>query len=265
MMTIKDKARILSMALLGCVLTAGPACSGDAAKTIKNSVGIEMVLIPAGSFKMGRDPNFEDGRNDDETPRHSVKISRPFYMGKTEVTQEQWVEVMGTNPSSFKGRTNPVENVSWEDVQTFIARLNEKEGTKVYRLPTEAEWEYATRAGGTGRYCFGEDEGELGAYAWYAGNSGEKTHPVGQLKANAWGLYDVHGNVWEWTQDWYSDSYYASSPGTDPVGPTSGSRRVDRGGSWGNSAYYARAAYRDNFTPGYRLISLGFRLSRSIP
>ena len=264
MMTIKDKARILSMALPGCALAAGPAFSGDAAKTIKNSVGIEMVLIPAGSFKMGRDPNFEDGSGD-ETPQHSVKISRPFYMGKTEVTQEQWVRVMGTNPSVFKGRTNPVENVSWEDVQTFIARLNEKEGTKAYRLPTEAEWEYAARAGGTGKYCFGDDEGELGAYAWYDDNSGEKTHPVGQLKANTWGLYDVHGNVWEWTQDWYSDSYYASSPGTDPVGPTSGSDRVWRGGSWDDSAYRARAASRSSNTPGVRSYYLGFRLSRSIP
>lgn len=204
--------------------------TGGAPRTYTNSIGMEFVLIPAGSFQMGADPNFEDAA-DDQTPRHRVTLSQPFYLGKYEVTQEQWVAVMGTNPSRFKGRTNPVEQVSFDDVQTFIRKLNAKEGGSRYRLPTEAEWEYAARAGATGKYGFGDDDDQLGLYAWYTGNSGDKTHPVGQLRANAWGLHDMHGNVWEWVQDWYDESYYRHSPATDPRGPGSGSNRVFRGGA----------------------------------
>ncbi len=228
-------------------------------KTYKNSIGMEFVLIPAGSFMMGADKNFEDCR-DSETPRHKVTISKPFHIGKYEVTQEQWVAVMGSNPSEFKGRTRPVDQVSWEDAQSFIRKLNRKEGTNKYRLPTEAEWEYAARAGTTTAYSFGDDKGGLGQYVWYSGNSGKESHPVGQLRANAWGLYDIHGNVREWVQDWYGEVYYSNSPSANPKGPSSGSARVLRGGCWGCSARFCRSAYRGYYSPGLRVTGFGFRL-----
>lgn len=233
-------------------------------KTHTNSIGMEFVLIPAGSFNMGVDKNFE-GASDDETPRHSVTISQPFYLGKYEVTQEQWVAVMGGNPSGFKGRSNPVEQVSWNDVQTFIRRLNEKEKKGTYRLPTEAEWEYAARAGSTSTYFFGDDPAQLGQYAWYGESSasGGSTHPVGQKQPNAWGLYDMHGNVWEWCQDWYGKDYYRNSSSSDPKGPSSGESRVDRGGGWFNSAWYCRSAIRNDYSPGIRSNGIGFRLAFS--
>ena len=252
--------------LAGSAVVEAQSGSGPP-RTLTNSIGMDFVLVPSGSFRMGADPNFEDASRE-ETPRHSVTISRAFYLGKYEVTQEQWVAVMGTNPSRFKGRTNPVEQVSWDDAQAFIRRLNAKEGGSRYRLPTEAEWEYAARAGATGKFCFGDDDDQLGRYAWFEGNSGEKTHPVGQLRPNAWGLYDMHGNVWEWVQDWYDGSYYGRSPSTDPRGPATGTGRVFRGGFWDSVARYCRAAARNNYTygtPGYRYDSLGFRLARSSP
>jgi formylglycine-generating enzyme required for sulfatase activity len=228
-----------------------------------NSIGMEFVLIPAGSFTMGADKNFEDA-SDDETPQHRVRISKPFYLGTYEVTQAQWTAVMGNNPSKYKGRSNPVEQVSWDDIQVFIQRLNQKEGHTRYRLPTEAEWEYAARAGTESTYSFGDDARELGKYAWYDENyrSGS-THPVGQKQPNAWGLYDMHGNVWEWVQDWYGDRYYSDSPDTDPKGPSSGSYRVLRGGGWYFSAQYCRAAFRDFNSPDIRYYYVGFRLALS--
>ncbi|GHT81764.1 hypothetical protein AGMMS49960_05370 [Betaproteobacteria bacterium] len=170
---------------------------------------------------------------------------------------------MGSNPSKFKGRSNPVEQVSWDDVQTFIQRLNAKEGTNKYRLPTEAEWEYAARAGTKSTYSFGDDAGQLGSYAWYNGNSGSQTHPVGQEKPNPWGLYDMHGNVWEWVNDQYDGSYYGRSPSTDPAGPSSGQYRVLRGGSWHGSAGSLRSGIRRGSTPDPRSDNFGFRLARS--
>jgi formylglycine-generating enzyme required for sulfatase activity len=231
-----------------------------AAQTHSNSIEMEFVLIPAGSFTMGADKNFEAASND-ETPQHLVSISKPFYLGKYEVTQAQWAAVMENNPSTFKGRSNPVEEVSWDDIQTFIKRLNQKEGHKRYRLPTEAEWEYAARAGTTSAYSFGDDEDSVGRYAWYVGNSGDKTHPVGQKQPNPWGLHDMHGNVWEWVQDWYGDQYYSDSPGTDPKGPSTGNVRVVRGGSWGGSAGRCRSANRFSVTPVFQDYVLGFRLA----
>ena len=163
-----------------------------------------------------------------------MRITKPFYLGKYLVTQEQWEAVMGNNPSHFKGPKNPVEQVSWDDCQQFLEQA-QREGRPrggKFQLPTEAQWEYACRAGSTTRYCFGDDESELGEYAWYDANSGSKTHPVGEKKPNAWGLYDMHGNVWEWCQDWYDGGYYANSPTDDPTGPATGSDRVFRGGGW---------------------------------
>ena len=219
---------------------------------------MEFVLIPAGTFQMGSN---DSDAYDDEKPVHTVRITQPFYLGKYEVTQGQWQAVMGSNPSRFTGDPNrPVENVSWEDVQEFIRRLNSREGGATYRLPTEAEWEYAARAGTTTRWSFGDDASQLGRYAWYDGNAGGQTHPVGQLQPNPWGLYDMHGNVWEWVQDWYGK--YASGTAVDPAGPSSGSLRVDRGGSWVITARRCRSAHRNGVAPGLRDGYLGFRLLR---
>ncbi|MBI4749442.1 MAG: SUMF1/EgtB/PvdO family nonheme iron enzyme [Acidobacteria bacterium] len=217
----------------------------------KNSLGIEFVLIPAGEFQMG------STQFGDEKPVHKVKICQPFYLGKYQVTQAQWQAVMGSNPSYFKGEDLPVENVSWDKVQRFIKALNGR-GDGPYQLPTEAQWEYACRAGTTGDYA-----GNLDEMCWYEGNSESKTHPVGQKKPNGWGLYDMHGNVWEWCQDWYDNGYSAKSAGSDPKGPSDGSARVYRGGSWFYTAIYCRSANRARNTPGTRNNDLGFRLVRT--
>ena len=242
-------------------------------KYYTNSIGMEFVLIPAGSFMMGNnwsinyDESFDSlegyDDDDDEIPQHQVIISKPFYLGKYEVTQAQWVAVMGDNPSRFSGRDNPVEQVSWNDVQKFIRRLNEKDGHGRYHLPTEAEWEYAARAGTTSVYSFGNDPVSLGRYAWYYGNAVKTTHPVGQKLPNPWGLYDMHGNVWEWVQDWYNWRYYADAPDSDPKGPPSGSFRVFRGGCCYYSAVDCRSAGRDFHLSVIRSIKFGFRLALS--
>ena len=171
---------------------------------ITNSIGMKLVLIPAGEFLMGS-PESDSDAPDEEKPQHKVRISKPFYLGVTEVTQEQYERVMGENPSRFKGDPQrPVEKVSWEDAVAFCRKLSEKEG-RTYRLPTEAEWEYACRAGSQTKWSFGDDDSALKEYAWYLDNADSTTHPVAQKKPNAWGLYDMHGNVWEWCQDWYGD------------------------------------------------------------
>ena len=233
-------------------------------KRIRNKIGMEFVLIPAGSFMMGS-PDGEG--NDEEHPRHRVEITRPFYLQTTEVTQGQWKAVMGSNLSYFDscGDDCPVERVSWEDAQEFIRRLNRMEGREIYRLPTEAEWEYACRAGSSSAYCFGDDEDRLGEYAWYRANSGYETHSVKGKRPNAWGLYDMHGNVWEWCQDWYGEDYYSRSPRRDPRGPSSGEERVIRGGSWCNSAGGLRSAYRNRNAPDLRNRYMGFRVARITP
>jgi formylglycine-generating enzyme required for sulfatase activity len=197
-----------------------------------------------------------------EQPAHKVTITKPFYLGRYEVTQEQWQAVMGDNPSQFKGPKNPVTNMSWEDCQAFLDKLNGKFGAGKFQLLTEAQWEYACRAGSTTRYCFADDESELGEYSWYAANSDRKTHPVGEKKPNAWGLYDMHGNVWEWCQDWWKDGYYKESPVDDPTGAATGSHRVFRGGSWLSPAWSCRSAIRYNYMPGDRGDVLGLRVSR---
>ncbi|HPC92994.1 MAG TPA: bifunctional serine/threonine-protein kinase/formylglycine-generating enzyme family protein [Myxococcota bacterium] len=217
---------------------------------------LRFVHIPAGTFMMGSSEG-ERPRFSDEA-QHKVTLTRPFAMMVTPVTQSLWQFVMGNNPSYFMGPDLPVERVSWEDVQDFIQKLNKKLGIDSLRLPTEAEWEYACRAGTTGtRY------GELHKIAWYNGNSDGKTHPVGTKAPNAWGLYDMLGNVWEWCQDWYGD--YPSGSVAGPTGPSTGSGRVFRGGSWSNGTRYQRAAYRGSDSSGHRYHDLGFRLTRSVP
>jgi formylglycine-generating enzyme required for sulfatase activity len=210
------------------------------------------VQIPSGKFEMG-----SNNGDADEKPVHQVIITKWFEMGKYEVTQAQWEAVTGNNPSRFKGANLPVENVSWNDVQAFISSLNARSNDGyIYRLPTEAEWEYACRAGTTGDYA-----GSLYEMAWYEDNSGGKTHPVGTKQPNAWGLYDMHGNVWEWCADWKGS--YESGTATDPRGPSSGSARVSRGGGWFHPAAICRSAFRDSLSPGSRGGHLGFRLVRS--
>jgi formylglycine-generating enzyme required for sulfatase activity len=239
--------------------------AADLPETYTNSIGMEFVLIPAGEFLMGSDKGKDPDAEDDETPQHRVTISKPFYLGRYEVTQAQWETVLGSNPSKFKDRGNSVEMVSWNDVQKFITRLNRQEGHSRYRLPTEAEWEYAARAGTTGAYSFGDDAESLGRYAWYWGNSWLKmharTHPVGQKEPNARDLYDMYGNVGEWVQDWYGG--YSSSSATDPKGPSSGSSRVYRGGAWGYDAKSCRSASRSNYEQDGRPYFIGFRLALS--
>jgi formylglycine-generating enzyme required for sulfatase activity len=211
-------------------------------------------------------PDSDAEAYDAEKPAHHVTISQPFYLGKYPVTQTQWEAVMGNNPSEFKGNPNrPVEMVSWKDVQTFMRKLNERESGRVYRLPTEAQWEYAARAGTTtARY-----ENDVDAIAWYKANSSSVTHEVGQKLPNAWGLYDMLGNVWEWVQDWYAREYYRHSSIVDPQGPDAGAVRVNRGGSWHDDAQVVRAAFRFWSVPDDRLDDrfddLGFRCSSSGP
>jgi formylglycine-generating enzyme required for sulfatase activity len=235
-------------------------------KTFTNSIGMEFVLIPAGPFAR------EAGKNEFNEPvRAMVTISKPFYLGKYEVTQEQWVAVMGSNPSGFKGRTNPVDSVSWNDTQEFIKRLNAKEGHSRYRLPTEAEWEYAARGGTDTMFFFmknpktwEEAASALDAYAWFKQNSGKKTHPVGEKKPNPLGLYDVYGNVNEWVQDWYTKKLPTDREITDYKGPGHGSYRVSRGGGWIVGAEGCRSSYRDDILPpGDRSSLIGFRLALS--
>ncbi|GFO96672.1 hypothetical protein ig2599ANME_0861 [groundwater metagenome] len=232
-------------------------------KTFTNSIGMEFAIVPAGEFDMGS-PSNEKDRYGDEGTVHRVKIANAFYIGKYEVTQKQWRDVMGRNPSIDKGDDLPVEKVSWNDVQEFIKKLNEKEGMNKYRLPTESEWEYAARAGTTTMYSFGDDESKLGDYAWYYSNSGNKIHEVGQKKPNPWGLYDIHGNVWEWVQDMWHDNYNGA-PTDGSAWEGDGSARVFRGGCWDSGAAGSlRSALRYRARPGYRDGSLGFRLVRDV-
>jgi len=240
-------------------------------ETITNSIGMKLVLIPKGTFVMGS-PESEEGRQKDET-QHEVTISKDYYLGVTEVTQGQYQKVMGKNPSYFKKRIiresdssmYPVEAVSWEDAVEFCKKLSElpkEKAGRVYRLPTEAEWEYACRSGSKSAYSFGESSKSLGDYAWFDENSRHQTHPVGQKKPNAWGLYDMHGNVIEWCSDyWYGE--YPKGAVSDPSGPRGGSYRVIRGGSGNYTAAFCRSAVRSGLVPSFRDSGLGFRVALS--
>ncbi|MDQ1278287.1 MAG: Formylglycine-rating enzyme family protein [Thermodesulfobacteriota bacterium] len=263
-MVKKKPALMIAVVLLTVVcLVPYATAQGKGSHTFTSpALGAKFVLIPAGTFMMGS-PGSEAGRDDDEGPYHQVTISRPFYMQTTEVTQGQWKRVMGDNPSHFSicGDDCPVEYVSWEDVQGFIKKLNSMERTDKYRLPTEAQWEYAARAGTTTRFHAGNSDDDLLRAGWLNSNSASKTHPVGQKMSNSWGLYDMHGNVYEWVQDWFR--LYAAGSLTDPAGPPSGLKRVRRGGSWSSIARFCRLSNRDYFGPGQRSGLLGFRLLRT--
>jgi formylglycine-generating enzyme required for sulfatase activity len=260
---------------------------------ITNSIGMKLVLIPPGEFTMGSPKELIEeelkAHGDDqwykehlpgEGPQHRVRITRPFYLGTYLATQEEYQRVMGVNPSEFsatgKGKDKvagqetkrfPVECVSWDDAVEFCRKLSEmpqeRAAGRIYLLPSEAQWEYACRAGSQGKWHFGNDEARLGDYGWFNGNAGGMTHRVGQLQANPLGLYDIYGNVWEWCADWYYDKYYAVSPVDDPCGVDSGADRVLRGGSC-YSAWRCRSADRDGSGPGNRNRNLGFRVSRVV-
>ena len=218
-----------------------------------NGVSFKMIAVKGGTFQMGSDDWYEW-----EKPVHQVTLS-DYFIGETEVTQELWSAVMGSNPSGFTGNMQrPVEQVSWNDCQAFISKLNELTG-EAFRLPTEAQWEYAARGGRNSRGYTYSGSNDIGSVAWYEDNSGNETHPVGMKQANELGLYDMSGNVWEWCSDWYGS--YSSSSQTNPTGAASGSYRVNRGGSYYREAWYCRVSDRLSFEPDIRLSNLGLRLA----
>ncbi|NLX26680.1 MAG: SUMF1/EgtB/PvdO family nonheme iron enzyme [Lentisphaerae bacterium] len=250
----QDDAATTKLEASSTLLAASPQTGKIWTAELGGGISMEFMPIAAGSFMMGSENGY-----DDEKPVHRVTLTKLFWMAKTEVTQAQWRQVMGSNPSCFKGDTLPVEHVRWNDAMEFCRKLTEIEQRAgrlpagfEYTLPTEAQWEYACRAGTTGDYA-----GTLDAMAWYDSNSGGKTHPVGTKQANAWGLHDMHGNVWEWCSDWYGD--YSSGNVVDPQGASSGSLRVQRGGSWYYDASYCRSANRDFRGPSSADGGLGFR------
>jgi formylglycine-generating enzyme len=242
------------------MLLASPVIAGSR-EFVSKVIDAKFVVIPAGTFMMGDDV------------KHKVTISKPFYLQTTPITQGQWKKVMGNNPSYFDSFFNgcgskcPVEQVSWNDAQEFIRKLNSMEGTLLYRLPTEAEWEYAARAGTNTPYytgnCLSTDQANYNGTDPYngcpKGKYREKTVAVGSFPPNAWGLYDMHGNVWNWVQDWYAA--YPRGRATDPSGPASGSKRVMRGGSYYTEGYRCRSGYRGSYEPTIRHGNMGFRLA----
>jgi formylglycine-generating enzyme required for sulfatase activity len=220
---------------------------------------MKFVLIPAGTFMMGGDIDMEDP-SDYELPLHQVTISKPFYLGIYDVTQGQYEAVMRKNPSRFKGKNIPVHSLSWEDAQRYIWRLNEKEGHSRYRLPTEAEWEYSARAGTTSVFYFGNNLVHLKDYAWYDDKRYNNPIPVGKKRPNDWGLYDMIGNVAEYTEDWFDETYYANSPASDPTGPSSGTERVIRSCSVSATPFTCRISKRGKIGPATIPDYIGFRL-----
>ena len=244
---------------LAAVALAGLAVAAQALGTAFKDCSdcSEMVALPAGSFLMG---TATPGAQSYETPQHRVTFAQPFALGKYEVTQAEWMAVMGDNPSSYIGPKRPVEGVSWNEIQEFVRRLSMKTG-KPYRLPSEAEWEYAARAGGTRNYVLSDDARELEQYAWTAQNSGRMTHPVGEKPANKFGLHDMIGNVYEWTQDCYRDNHVgAPADGGAVLGQ--GCPHVVKGGSHYSSAQNLRPADRGRLAPELYDSTLGFRIAR---
>jgi formylglycine-generating enzyme required for sulfatase activity len=253
---MKMRALIVAMVLVGIC----PAYAQQP-QEITNSIGMKFASISAGSFIMGSSEK-EAGRHPNETS-HRVTISESFYLGRFEVTQNEYEKVTGTNPSTLKGSQHPVETLDWEDAVAFCRKLSEfpeeKAVGRVYRLPTEAEWEYGCRAGSETPFSFGESAKLLHDHAWYEENSKNQHHPVGEKRPNQWGLYDMQGNVCEWCNDWYGD--YPSEAVIDPQGPIRGSERVIRGGSWmvANELHF-RSSQRSNYVPKDRSVLLGFRV-----
>ena len=269
--------------LLACLVNCGGRKKDNSPATpirfIRTASGIEMALIPASDFLMGNDRGEED-----EKPAHPVRVSS-FYMDKFAVTQKSFEGLMGTNPSKFKGPDRPVERVSWLAAVKYCNMRSLKEGLHPcydpetlacnfeadgYRLPTEAEWEYACRAGSTTDYSFGNDPALLREYGWFKDNSGEATNPVGEKRPNAWGLHDMHGNVSEWCNDFYAEDAYRRSGGDDPRGPATGEKRVLRGGNWRSDASQCRSSARSAETPGFADVcfgyeAYGFRCARKAP
>ena len=234
-----------------------PVTNGDNISIpVKDGISIDMVRVEAGTFTMGATPEMKNPYSD-EKPTHQVTLTNDYYIGKYEVTQALWKAVMGNNPSNFKGGNLPVEQVSWDDCQEFINKLNKITG-KTFRLPTEAEWEYAARGGKKSRGYQYSGSNNISDVAWYDSNSGNKTHAVGSKQANELGIYDMTGNIWEWCHDCYG--IYSSSSQTNPTGATSGSIRMGRGGCWGSGARYCRSSYRRSDASGNRYHYLGFRL-----
>jgi formylglycine-generating enzyme required for sulfatase activity len=259
--------RLFSVALVAALVTLMTdvvrAQLKDPPKNVTNSIGMKFVWIPPGSFVMGS-PKDEPERGDGEQ-QHKVTLTKGFYLGVYTVTQDEWRAVLGTNPSRFRGNNLPVESVSWDDCQEFIKRLRDKD-KKPYRLPTEAEWEYACRAGTRTTFYFGatistDQANYNGQYVYANGKKGvdrEKTTPVGSFPANAWGLYDMHGNVYQWCQDGIRD--YPQKDVTDPQGPDGGDFRIVRGGSWYKEPGYCRSAYRHRGEPAMRYGNVGLRV-----
>ena len=261
---------IISKVLVLMLVVVAEHLQAQAPKVITNSIGMKLVLIPKGTFMMGSSES-EKGRYENET-QHEVTISKDYYLGVHEVTQAQYEKVMGTNPSHFQGAIVggenadlPVENVSWYEAVEFCKKLSElpeeKKAGRVYRLPTEAQWEYACRAGSKTAYSFDDEEGLLPEHGWFNRNSSDRIHTVGLLEPNAWGLYDIHGNVWEWCSDWYGE--YPNGALSDPTVTKKGSYRVLRGGSWFHEAASCRSASRYRNYPSNRNSFIGFRLALS--
>jgi formylglycine-generating enzyme required for sulfatase activity len=245
---------LLMSCRLAFLAAALPAQGKNFVIELGGGVKMEFILIPAGSFMMGSDLG-----DSDEKPVHKVTITKAFYIGKYEVTQEQWQALMGVNPSKIKGPKRPVEQVSWFDCQDFLSKLESKVRGLRPGLPTEAQWEYACRAGSTSAYYFGNSQDDVSQYAWSLQNSDYTTHPVGEKKPNAWGLYDMAGNIWEWCADQYWENQYSISSEQDPKG-VFGDTRVVRGGSWFVDSDFCRSAIRYNEGPAVRFGFIGFRV-----
>lgn len=263
------KTCLTVLVLIWAVLLSGCANDGnnEIEQTYNNSLGMEFVLIPEGKFYMGSDSTplvaFDN-------PPHLVRIPEPFYMARYEVTQKEWTTLMGENPSYFKGEGLPVEQVSWLDAREFIMKLNERENTNKYRLPTEAEWEYACRAGTTAEFSFTNEADDLdgygwsSTYGWCAVNSNETTHPVGEKEPNQWGLFDMHGNVWEWTRDSWHDNYEGAPADGSAREDENTSLRVGRGGSWLDGPNVCQSSFRGQLDSDAGRHVLGFRVVRDV-
>ena len=257
------RSPILPIALVVAVHLAIQGCSVEPAldtANVEEFAGIEFVWIPPGTFEMGSALRPEETQKRyggmaalyrNEHPQHSVTITKGFWMSRYEVTRAQWESVTSNNPSQFKGPGRPVDSVMWVDCHEYLDSLNRTTGES-FRLPTEAEWEYACRVGTTTEFYFGDSISRLKDYAWYKDNSNGETHPVGLKKPNGWGLHDMYGNVSEWCQDYADNGYYANSPREDPKGPASGTDRIYRGGNWEGLVSWCRSAWRFGASPNYQ-------------